>query len=172
MKGAIMKKTRKVFALLLTVAMCMAMSVSAFAVGTDPSSEITTKTYELDNGILVTVTTAPNEITPMPLAYDRVIEALASPTARHTFPLESGEGSRCSAQIWNDSTDGTKMQVSFSVTLNGNTSTLPTEIVAAGKNTTFSVEDKKGNDLVGKTVTNIAAVDASSVRYTYLIEQS
>lgn len=45
MKGAIMKKTRKVFALLLTVAMCMAMSVSAFAVGTDPSSEITTKTY-------------------------------------------------------------------------------------------------------------------------------
>ena len=99
-----MKKTRKVFALLLTVAMCMAMSVSAFAVGTDPSSEITTKTYELDNGILVTVTTAPNEITPMPLAYDRVIEALASPTARHTFPLESGEGSRCSAQIWNDST--------------------------------------------------------------------
>lgn len=48
-KGAIMKKTRKVFALLLTVAMCMAMSVSAFAVGTDPSSEITTKTYELDN---------------------------------------------------------------------------------------------------------------------------
>ena len=108
----------------------------------------------------------------MPLAYDRVIEALASPTARHTFPLESGEGSRCSAQIWNDSTDGTKMQVSFSVTLNGNTSTLPTEIVAAGKNTTFSVEDKKGNDLVGKTVTNIAAVDASSVRYTYLIEQS
>ena len=93
-----MKKTRKVFALLLTVAMCMAMSVSAFAVGTDPSSEITTKTYELDNGILVTVTTAPNEITPMPLAYDRVIEALASPTARHTFPLESGEGSRCSAQ--------------------------------------------------------------------------
>ena len=167
-----MKKTRKVFALLLTVAMCMAMSVSAFAVGTDPSSEITTKTYELDNGILVTVTTAPNEITPMPLAYDRVIEALASPTARHTFPLESGEGSRCSAQIWNDSTDGTKMQVSFSVTLNGNPSTLPTEIVAAGKNTTFSVEDKKGNDLVGKTVTNIAAVDASSVRYTYLIEQS
>ena len=167
-----MKKTRKVFALLLTVAMCMAMSVSAFAVGTDPSSEITTKTYELDNGILVTVTTAPNEITPMPLAYDRVIEALASPTARHTFPLESGEGSRCSAQIWNDATDGTKMQVSFSVTLNGNPSTLPTEIVAAGKNTTFSVEDKKGNDLVGKTVTNIAAVDASSVRYTYLIEQS
>lgn len=63
------------------------------------------------------------------------------------------------------------MQVRFSVTVNGSTSTLPTEVVAAGKNTNFSVEDKNGNDLVGKTVTNIAAVDASSVRYSYLIEQ-
>ena len=137
----------------------------------DLSSQITTKTYELGDGIVVTVTTAPNEITPMPLAYDRVLDALASPTARHTFPLESGEGSKCSAHIWNDSTDGTKMQVRFSVTVNGSTSTLPTEVVAAGKNTNFSVEDKNGNDLVGKTVTNIAAVDASSVRYSYLIEQ-
>ena len=104
-----MKKTRRVFALLLTVAMCMAMSVSAFATEADLSSQITTKTYELGDGIVVTVTTAPNEITPMPLAYDRVLDALASPTARHTFPLESGEGSKCSAHIWNDSTDGTKM---------------------------------------------------------------
>ena len=60
-----MKKTRRVFALLLTVAMCMAMSVSAFATEADLSSQITTKTYELGDGIVVTVTTAPNEITPM-----------------------------------------------------------------------------------------------------------
>ena len=55
-----MKKTRRVFALLLTVAMCMAMSVSAFATEADLSSQITTKTYELGDGIVVTVTTAPN----------------------------------------------------------------------------------------------------------------
>ena len=61
-----MKKTRRVFALLLTVAMCMAMSVSAFATEADLSSQITTKTYELGDGIVVTVTTAPNEITPIP----------------------------------------------------------------------------------------------------------
>ena len=45
-----MKKTRRVFALLLTVAMCMAMSVSAFATEADLSSQITTKTYELGDG--------------------------------------------------------------------------------------------------------------------------
>lgn len=167
-----MKKIRRVCAMLLTVAMCMAMSVSAFAAGSGANSDVRTKTYEVGDGIVITVTVAPNDITPMPFAYDRVLDALASPTARHTFPLESGEGSQCSAQVWNDSTDGATLEAAFALTINGKTTSIPAEEVAPGENANFFAEDKNGNDLVGKVVTNIAAVDADSVRYTYLISQS
>ena len=166
-----MKTMRKVFALFLTMAMCAAISVSAFAAGPASESGVTTKTYDLGNNISVTVMTAPNEITPMPLAFDRVLDALAAPTSRHTFLLESGEGSTCTAHVWNDATNGTMLETTFSVTINGQTSTLPAEEVAPGKNTNFIVEDHSGNDLVGKTVTTIKALDNDSVRYSYLIEQ-
>jgi len=126
-----MKMTKKAFALLLTLAMCVVMSTSAFAAG--PASEFGPyyeKTYDLGNGIVVTVTTAPNDITPMPLDSDSVLEALAAPTARHSFLLERGEGSRCTAHVWNDSKDDTKLLATFSVTINGKTTPLPSEEVS------------------------------------------
>lgn len=166
-----MKGTRRVSTLFLTLVMCMVMCVPALAADSDPKSEVTTKTYDLGNGIFATVTTAPNDVTPMPLAYDRVLDALAAPTARHTFLLERGEGSQCSAQVWNDSKDGTNLQATFAVTINGGTTTLPSEEVSPGRNTNFFIEDRNGNDLVGKTVTTIKAIGADSVRYTYLIDQ-
>lgn len=167
-----MKKIRRVFALLLTIAMSMALCVPVFAAEVETDAGITTETYYLGDDIVITVTTAPNDITPMPLDYDRVLDAVASPKARHTFPLEKGEGPKCGAHVWNDSTDGTELDATFTVTINGASSDPISKRVSAGKNTNFIVENKNGEDLVGKIVTEIKAVNADSVRYSYLIEQS
>lgn len=166
-----MKTMRKVFALVLTMAMCAAMSVSTFALEEDPWSQVTTKTYDLGNGIVATITIAPNEITPMPMGFDVVDNALASPTARHTFPLEEGEGPRCGAHVWNDSTDDTYLEAEFTAVIDGKTTRLPAEEVGPRENANFNIENKDGDDLVGKVVTTITALDSDSVRYSYNIEQ-
>lgn len=165
-----MKKIRRVFALFLTLTMSLALCIPAFAAVATTDEVVTTETYYLGDDIVITITTAPNDITPMPFDYDRVLDALAAPTARHNFPLESGEGSKCSAHVWNDSTDGTEMDVEFTATVNGKSTTIPAT-VAAGKNKNFFIENTNGDDLIGKTLTVIKAVDADSVRYSYLIEQ-
>ena len=164
-----MKTMRKVFTLFLTMAMCAAMSVTAFAAGTSSESDVITKTYDLGN-VIVTVVNSPSEFTPIPLGYDTVIDALASPIARHTFTLESGEGPRCGAHVYNNSSD-TRLEASFSFTLGNETASLPSEMVVPGRHVNFNIETVNGEDLVGRTVTTIEAIDSDSVRYTYTIEQ-
>lgn len=163
-----MKKLHRLSALVLALVLAMSVTLlPAAAAAPDAESGITTKTYDLGNDIVVVVTTAPNDITPMPLHSDRVLEALADPTASYTFYLERGEGPNCRANVWNDSTDGTAMDATFEIS--GLTSI--TERIPANSNTNFFAYDKQGNDLTGKAVINIKAVNAPSVRYTILIEQ-
>lgn len=97
-----MKTMRKVTALILTMVLCVALGVPAFAADSSSESDVTTKTYTFGN-IIVTVVKAPNEITPMPLGSDYIEDALARPTARHTFTLERGEGPTCGAHVYNES---------------------------------------------------------------------
>ena len=73
-----MKTMRKVTALILTMVLCVALGVPAFAADSSSESDVTTKTYTFGN-IIVTVVKAPNEITPMPLGSDYIEDALASP---------------------------------------------------------------------------------------------
>lgn len=166
-----MKKVRRILSLVLTLIMCMAMATPALAVANDPEAGIIKKTYHLGNDITITVISAPNEISPLPLANsDAVVNAIASPSATHRFTLLKGEGSKCTANIWNDSKD-TEMDVTFKATVNGGSETI-SDRVAPNRNTIFTITHDKGEDLVGTAVTTIKAVDASSVRYTYTIQQS
>ena len=66
-----MKTMRKVTALILTMVLCVALGVPAFAADSSSESDVTTKTYTFGN-IIVTVVKAPNEITPMPLGSDYI----------------------------------------------------------------------------------------------------
>lgn len=128
------------------------------------------KIYHLGDNITITVTT-PDETTPMPRENaDAVVNALASPTARHTFTLLKGEGSKCTANIWNDSGD-TEMDVTFKATVNGGSETI-SDRVPPNRNTIFTITHDRGEDLVGTAVTTIKAVGANSVRYTYTIQQT
>ena len=138
-----MKKMRKVMALVLTMVLCVALGVPAFAAGSSSESGVTTKTYTFGN-IIVTVVKAPNEITPMPLGSDYIEDALASPTARHTFTLERGEGPTCNAHVFNESKDGTLLEASFSFTINGKTVELPSETVEPRMNANFFFETANG----------------------------
>lgn len=165
-----MKTMRKVMAMILTIALSTALSIPAFAAGTSSELGVTTKTYTFGD-IIVTVVKAPNEITPMPIGSDYIENALASPTARHTFTLERGEGPSCNAHVWNETEDDTWLEASFSFTINGDTESLPNQIVEPHMNASFYIETASGEDLVGKTVTTIEALDSDSVRYSYTIEQ-
>ena len=165
-----MKTMRKVTALILTMVLCVALGVPAFAADSSSESNVTTKTYTFGN-IIVTVVKAPNEITPMPLGSDYIEDALASPTARHTFTLERGEGPTCGTHVYNESRDDTLLEASFSFTINGETVKLPSETVEPRMNANFFIESANGEDLVGRTVTTIEALNSDSVRYSYTIQQ-
>ena len=62
------------------------------------------------------------------------------------------------------------MESSFSFTLGIETASL-SEMVVPGRHVNFNIETVNGEDLVGRTVTTIEAIDSDSVRYTYTIEQ-
>lgn len=163
-----MKKTRKMFSLLLALVLCMAMAVPASAAGAD--SGVRTKTYHLGDSVVVTVVTGPSDSMPMPLKNsDYTNNALAAPVAKEYFELKENEGPNCAIHVWNDS-DDTAMEVTLKVTVNGETEE-ETERVSANSKTNFFIIDRSGKDLVGEVVTTIRAAGGSSVRYTYTAEQ-
>ena len=177
-----MKTLKRMMSLTLALVMCAALCTAAFASEAEvepepePESEQVLKVIYGDD-VIIKVTRATKKAAPLmlPLSIsnsDAVENALASPKASHTFRLLDGAGTECWANVYNDTPEGgtTEMKATFSVTVNGKTST-DTEIIPANDGRNFFAISQNGKDLVGKAVTTVQALNANSVRYTYTIRQ-
>ena len=176
-----MKRFKRMMPLVLVLLMCMARAAPASAAKIEPKPELKSeqvvKTIYGDD-VVIKVIRGTKGRAPLMLPLgsitnsDAVQNALAAPKATHTFRLLDGAGTECRAHVYNDdpANNGASMEVKFSVTVNGQTST-DIEVIPPADDLIFFAYSKNGNDLVGKAVTTIQALNANSVRYTYTIQQ-
>ena len=146
------------------------MCVSEFAAERNVRKE---HIYDLGDGIIAIVVVESDDGKMIPRT-GSVFSDVASPKKSHNYNLVASDGDFCDVRVWNDASksSGIEMDVTFKITISGETTTLPTETVEPGNRAYTQITDTKGNGLSGRVYTTIKAVDADSVPYTYIIDQS
>lgn len=157
-----MFNTRKISALLMALAMSLSLCVGAMASDTT--------VYELGSGVVAVVTVEDVGVRPRASVTN---SGIAAPTAAHSYNFLTRNGDN--ARVWvtndEDTDSAVKLQVSYDVTVNGETVTIEPKLVAPGKIAKINLTDNSGNGISGSIVTTVTAYRASSVSYTYELDQ-
>lgn len=156
---------KKLASLALALVMCLSLCIPAFADENATSGEIFCV-----GDIKVTISIEPIGNKRLP-RMGNAFEGVARPSITHNYNLIPGDGNYVSHQVWNDATDDTQMDVSITITNNGGSQTFPYRL-NAGNEANVNLSSVNGAGLNGRVTTKITAVNASSVPYSYIINQT
>lgn len=153
------------------MALVMSLSLCVGAFAQDNGVKKTT-VYDLGNGISAVVTIESGDSAIQSRAGSTFTDT-ASPRKVHNYNLVTADGDRAFVWVTNeeDEDSGIQMKVSYSVTVNGENVVIDPEITDPGDIAKIRLESNTNTGISGRIVTTIEAYRASSVTYTYEIEQ-
>lgn len=156
---------KKLLSLTLALVLSLSLCIPAFAV---EQSGIVEHVYDLGDGIIAIVGVEPvDDMGIMPYVD---FSGVASPTKVIPMSMLPNEGNFLDVRVWNDEAknSGINMEVTFEVTANGQTVTLPAQVVEPTSRGYTQIQSTNGKGLTAHVVTTIKAVNTPSVHYTFL----
>ena len=156
---------KKLLSLTLALVLSLSLCIPAFAVEQSGRVE---HVYDLGDGIIAIVGVEPVDDTGIMPCVN--FSGVASPTEVIPMSMLPSDGNFLDVRVWNDEAknSGINMEVTFKVTANGKTMTLPAQVVEPASRGYTQIQSTNCEGLTAHVVTTIKAIDTPSVRYTFV----